>query len=110
MTDDEFTTAPTWGGRPVARRIADAAARQRVVAAGSVREVRIVDVGLAASASVVVDDGTGEIRLLFIGRPEIPGLEKGSRCTFEGTARMGDGRLVLWNPRYRLEPPDADHD
>jgi hypothetical protein len=109
VTDGEFTSAPRWGGRPVARRIADARPRHRVVATGAVRELRIVDVGPAASCSAVVGDGTGDITLVFLGRPEVPGLEKGSCCTFEGTARMGDGRLVIWNPRYRLEPHHADH-
>jgi len=93
----------------VARTIAAAAPRQRVVSTGTVREVHIVDVGPAASCSAVVDDGTGEVTLVFIGRPEVAGIEKGTRLGFEGTARMGDGRLVIWNPRYRLEPLDADH-
>lgn len=109
MTHDDFLADPTWGGRPVARRIADAAPRHRVVATGTVREVRIVDVGPAASCRVVVDDGTREMSLVFVGRPEVAGVEKGTRLTFEGTARMDDGRLVVWNPRYRLEPLHAEN-
>ena len=27
--------------------------------------------------------------------------------TAEGTARMDDGRLLIWNPLYRVEPADA---
>lgn len=93
----------------MALRIADAGLRLRVVATGTVREVRIVDVGPAASCSAVVDDGTGAMGLVFVGRPEVAGVEKETRLTFEGTARMDDGRLVVWNPRYRLEPLDAEH-
>jgi len=27
--------------------------------------------------------------------------------TAEGTARMDDGRLLIWNPLYRVEPAGA---
>jgi hypothetical protein len=26
----------------------------------------------------------------------------------EGTARMDNGRLLIWNPLYRVEPADAE--
>jgi len=51
----------------------------------------------------VLDDGTGQIDLLFLGRDRVPGLSVGARCHIEGTARMDHGRLTVWNPLYRLE-------
>jgi hypothetical protein len=30
-------------------------------------------------------------------------MEVGTRCYVEGTSQLEDGRLVLWNPMYRLE-------
>ena len=30
-----------------------------------------------------------------------------ARSTVEGTDRMGDGRLMLWTPRYRIELRDG---
>jgi hypothetical protein len=50
-----------------------------------------------------LDDGTGAVSLLFSGRTGIPGMEVGTRCYVEGASQLEDGRLVLWNPMYRLE-------
>jgi hypothetical protein len=99
----EFTDAVCWGGRPVARRITDARPRRRLVVTGTIRGTETTIVGGSTSYACVLADGTGEIGLLFLGRQVIPGLVGGVRCTVEGTARMGDGRLVLWNPHYRIE-------
>ena len=78
MSTGEFTQAACWGGRPVARKIADVVPRGRVVV-------------------------TGEL-----GRRSVAGLAVGTRCTVEGTARMEDGRLVVWNPLYRIEPAQPE--
>ena len=51
----------------------------------------------------LLDDGTGEIGLLFLGPPSVAGMVVGTRCTVEGTARIAGGRLVVWNPLYRIE-------
>ena len=103
MSSFEFTDTACWGGRPVARRITDARPRRRVVVTGTIRGTGTTTLGGNTSCSCVLADGTGEIGLLFLGRETIPGLVGGVRCTVEGTARMGDGRLVLWNPYYRIE-------
>lgn len=77
-----------------------------MVITGTILSVGMTEQGSGTSFSCVLFDGTGEIGLLFLGRQSVPGFEVGTRCTVEGTARMGSGRLVLWNPFYRLEPPD----
>jgi hypothetical protein len=103
-----FTDGDTWGGRPVARRLADAAPRHRVVVTGTVcgtGTARSGALGPRGSFWCELDDGTGRIGLLFLGRSDVPGLTHGVRCTVEGTARPERGGLVLWNPLYRLEPP-----
>jgi hypothetical protein len=103
-----FTDGDTWGGRPVARRLADAAPRRRVVVTGTVCDTgtaRSGALGSRGSFRCELDDGTGHIALLFFGRSDVPGLGPGARCTVEGTARPDRGGLVLWNPLYRLEPP-----
>ncbi|MGC8463529.1 MAG: DNA-binding protein [Acidimicrobiales bacterium] len=107
MSTGSFTDAGTWGGRPVVRRLADAAPRCRVVATGTIcdtRTARTGALGPAGSFRCELDDGTGHIGLVFLGRPHVPGLTVGVRCTVEGTARSDRGELVLWNPLYRLEP------
>jgi hypothetical protein len=58
----------------------------------------------------VLHDGTGQVDLFFLGRSGVPGLSIGARCQVEGTARMENGRLTVWNPLYLLEPAGADRE
>ena len=106
MSAHEFTEAACWGGRPVARKIADAVPRGRVVVTGVVNSARETSVHGTASYECLIDDRTGELGLLFLGRRNIAGMVTGTRCTVEGTARMDGGRLVVWNPLYRIEGSD----
>ena len=103
MSAADFTEAPSWGGRPIATRIADATPRQRVVVRGTVRGASTIPVGSAIAYACVLTDGTGELQLLFLGRDRVPGLLPGASCTVEGTATMVGGTLAVWNPRYRFE-------
>jgi hypothetical protein len=66
--------------------------------------------GAPAGFHCVLDDGTGEVDLFFLGRSSVPGLGIGARCHVEGTARMEGGRLTVWNPLYRLDPTGADRE
>ena len=105
MSSFDFTEGDTWYGRPVARRISQAGSRGRVVVTGTVRGAAVIDTGGSRSGSYVFDDGTGMIDLVFLGRPTVRGLSCGTRCTIEGTARLHQGKLVIWNPLYRIEVP-----
>jgi len=107
------TSGDRWGGRPVARRIADVRARRRVVVTASVVDAqRCIWRGSGAQA-FGLDDGTGRLTVVFGGLRSIPGMVPGARCTVEGTALSDERGIVLWNPFYRFEPggvPDADQD
>jgi hypothetical protein len=92
----------------VARQIAEAVPRGRLVVTGTVVATKTVLAGGVASYCGVLDDGTGQVDLLFLGQREVRGLKVGSRCTVEGTARSERHRLVVWNPLYRLEALDLD--
>lgn len=94
----------------MARWAVDAEPRGRVVTTGTICSAHITEVGGSTSLTCVLFDGSGEVGLLFLGRSSVPGIEVGARCTVEGTARMASDRFVLWNPMYRLEPPDEDVD
>jgi hypothetical protein len=102
----EFTTDAWWGGRPVARRLSDVVPRARVVVSGVVYSTDVTKAHGTRSFFCLLDDGTAEVGLLFIGRPNVAGIVVGTRCTVEGTARLEDGMLVLWNPLYRINHGD----
>ena len=94
------------GGWPVARRISDARPQARVAVSGIITATQTVTIGTSPAYRCALTDGTGEIYLLFLGRTEVSGLRGGRRCGVAGTAGTSGGRLVVWNPRYWLQPPD----
>jgi RecG-like helicase len=105
MSGLELTGATFWGGRPVARRISDARPQARVTVTGIITATQTVTIGSSPAFRCTLADGTGQIFVLFLGRTEVGGLMAGRRCRVAGTAGTSGGRLVIWNPRYWLQPP-----
>ena len=103
MSPDGFTTSDTWGGLPVAREVSAAGPRSRVVVSGVIRSACTTVTRGRSSYECTLDDGSGRLVLLFVGRRRVPGLLAGTRCRIEGTARWEDDRLVVWNPIYLIE-------
>jgi RecG-like helicase len=101
----DLTDGVVWGGRPVAHQIVDVAPRQQLVVTGTISGTESVTAGGAVSYRCHLDDGTGRISLVFLGRRRVPGLTVGTRCRVEGTVQDRRGRLELWNPLYRIEAP-----
>jgi hypothetical protein len=99
----EPTSADSWGGRPVARCIADARARRRVVVTGKVVDAQPCMWRGFAAQVYAIDDGTGRLSIVFGGVRAIPGMVEGTQCTVEGTALADERGIVLWNPHYRFE-------
>jgi hypothetical protein len=108
MSTGEFTQDACWAGRPVAYKIADAVPRGRLVVTGFVYLTEVTTEHGTSSYLCMLDDSTGELGLLFLGRRSVPGLAIGTRLTVEGTARMEGGQLVVWNPIYRIEPANPE--
>lgn len=53
-------------------------------------------------------DGTGTLRLVWLGRRRIPGIQPGRELIVSGRAAQEDGQLVIFNPRYTLLPAGPD--
>jgi two-component system sensor histidine kinase KdpD len=49
-----------------------------------------------------LDDGTGQVDLVFVGRDRVPGVKQGVNCTAKGVVSLDAGRGVLLNPWYCL--------
>jgi hypothetical protein len=90
----------------VAYKDADDPPGSRVVVTGTITEVSTVKIQGVTSSRYVLDDGIGQLNLLFLGRPKVAGPSFGICSTAEGTARLDHDRLVVWNPVYRIEPPE----
>ena len=104
----EPTSGGCWGGRPIARRVADCAPRRRAVLTGTIVSAQISCWRRNPAFLCRFDDGTGTITVVFGGPRPIPGIVKGARCTVEATAISNGHSLVLWNPFYRFELPDTE--
>jgi RecG-like helicase len=97
---------------PARRRVLPAPTRltagirpqSRVVITGTIRRTAATTVGSSPAYHLTLVDGSGELDVLFLGWPSVAGLRPGARVTVEGRAGTHDGRLTLWNPRYRIEP------
>ena len=75
--------------------------RQRVTVQGRVTRVQLGD-SAGRSLEIEICDETGGLRLLFMGRANIPGIEVG--CALTATGRVGEfrGHLAIANPAYTL--------
>jgi hypothetical protein len=104
VTNGASTSDDTWGGRPIAHRVADARARQRVVVTGKVVDAQLRIWRGSAAHVYAIDDGTGRLAIVFGGLCPIPGMVEGIRCTVEGTALADEEGIALWYPKYRFEP------
>jgi hypothetical protein len=84
--------------------IGDATWRQKVTVEG---RVKIVQLGAAAGRSLEAQiyDETGGLRLLFMGRTQIPGLECGALIRATGRVGRYRGHLAIANPVYELLNP-----
>jgi two-component system, OmpR family, sensor histidine kinase KdpD len=89
-------------------RIADARRPTWIDVHAEVVAAEQVYIGSSPGYRCALDDGTGRLDLLFLGRRGVPGLHAGVGCTVSGRVAMREGRPVVWNPRYRLDPARDD--
>ena len=94
--------------RALARRatgttpITDIAFRERVRVAGRIRSLRVQTAKGTTNLECEITDDTGNLLLVFQGRPRIPGIEPGARLIVEGMVGSWSRRLAILNPDYEL--------
>jgi len=87
-----------------AQLIAGIRPRSRVVTRGIIWSAVTVTVGGSLAYRLTLADASGELAVLFLGRPSVLGLQPGTRISVEGRVGTWHGNLAMWNPRYRIEP------
>jgi hypothetical protein len=76
--------------------------------AGRLREVVYVPGESVPTVQAELFDGTGAVRLVWLGRRRIAGIEPGRSLVARGRiARQSNGDLVIYNPWYELRPVGA---
>lgn len=84
--------------------IAEAPDRVPVTLRGSLRTVTLMPRGTVPTLEADLDDGTGAVTLVWLGRRRIGGIEVGRALTASGRIGVHDGRRIIYNPRYELKP------
>ena len=82
--------------------IGDARARVRARFEGQIRRIRIQPQAAVPTLEIVVEDDSGRLSALFMGRRGIAGMECGGRLAIEGTPVATERGLTLYNPAYDL--------
>ncbi|SFC35449.1 OB-fold nucleic acid binding domain-containing protein [Streptomyces aidingensis] len=78
--------------------------RPVVTVSGRLRAVSQRTVGGLPALEAELDDGSGILEVVWLGRHSITGIEPGRTLTASGRFSVSQGRPVLFNPRYELRP------
>ena len=84
--------------------IADAPDRERVTLRGSLRTVTLRPRAGVPALEAELNDGTGVITIVWLGRRRIAGIEPGRAIEVEGRIGLHEATRVMYNPRYELIP------
>ena len=82
--------------------IAGVAWRQAVSIQGRVRTMRVQPVPSSVTLELVVEDESGAMSVVFLGRRSLAGVDVGAVVRCHGTAGTHKSRLAILNPTYEL--------
>ena len=71
---------------------------------GSLRTVTLRPRGGVPALEAELNDGSGVITVVWLGRRRIAGIEPGRAIEVEGRIGAHDGVRIMYNPRYQLIP------
>ena len=83
-------------------------ARDRTKVCGEVKRMTIKPRSGIPSMEIVINDGTGQVTVIFSGRRHIAGIEHGGCLAVEGVAYRERNNTVFLNPAYTLLPHGAE--
>jgi hypothetical protein len=84
--------------------IADAPDRERVKIRGALRTVTLRPRAGVPALEAELNDGSGIITVVWLGRRRIAGIDPGRALEVEGRIGAHDGMRVMYNPKYELIP------
>ena len=83
-------------------RLGELQCRTRTKVAGEIKRIRIKPRSGIPSVQIVINDGTGEVTVIFSGRRNIPGIDHGRCIMIDGVPHRDGTRTVMLNPAYTL--------
>lgn len=97
------TVSAKMGGTP----LSDCADREIVTCCGTVRSISVRPRAEHVPALVAeLDDGSRTVRLVWLGRRRIVGVDPGIYLQVHGRMTMLRGTPTIFNPAYQLQPRD----
>ena len=84
--------------------LADAVDRERVSVRGTIKTVMLRPRGGVPALEAELDDGTGVLAIVWLGRRRIAGIEPGRSMRVQGRIGSSTGTRLMFNPRYELIP------
>ena len=103
-SNDELTSAEreqlSVGRGP--HTIGGSADRQRVTPRGTIEVLNVQPRQDTPWLEAELSDGTGHLKVVWMGRREIPGIDAGRELVIEGRISCVDNERRMYNPRYTL--------
>ena len=84
--------------------IADAPDRELVVLRGTLRTVTLRPRGGVPALEAELEDGSGVLTIVWLGRRRIAGIGPGRSLQVQGRIGVHEGTRIIYNPRYELIP------
>ena len=88
--------------------LGEVAVRTKVKVCGEVKRMTMKPRSGIPSMEIVINDGTGQVTVIFSGRRHIAGIEHGGCLAVEGVAYRERNSKVFLNPAYTLLPHGAE--
>jgi len=85
--------------------IVDVRPRDHACVEGRIVAIRVEPHDAPPQFAAQVDDGTGRIDVIFMGRRAVPGIEPGAHVVVEGTVCAAQALPRIFNPAYQLLTP-----
>lgn len=82
--------------------IAECTDRSVVALRGTIALLTVRPQGNTKWLEAELTDGTGTVRLIWMGRRAIAGIDAGRDLVVEGRISVSDGERRMYNPRYEL--------
>ncbi len=96
--EQEQERAVQMGGTP----IVDLVPRHQATVCGTLSSVILQPRAGVPALEAALYDGTGTLRVIWLGRRQIAGVEPGRRLRVHGMVTLSEGETALYNPRYEL--------
>lgn len=77
---------------------------EQVTVTGTVKGFEVRPEGSAQALEVRLDDGSGQVFVVWLGRRRIPGIYEGRQVVVHGRLNCVTEHPTIYNPRYELLP------